>query len=530
MRTEQFGPVSLIRWSWDVERHLRAEARDHLLKKFQVGTYEDPAAANAILQNQFEFYASRLNQCVDVFANRDALEFVLTQYEMAASITHGSGIDDPSQREQWLRTEGLFRRAMKYLAELIALRDPAHTRDVSQADSMRAMDEALFAAEKVVDLGEGSNRVYGVIPEGVVAEIYPQGLAMDWETRIKGRFEGYDEKLVARVTRDRQRRGDFIQGHQFDLHTARHQEFLDPVFTAHFGWSYGHFLSGLRKLIEGSRPAPNSFPTLFVLRQKVVEQFIAQEAPPAAVEAMLNGFTVSAARMLEERRVVWNPKQEHRMYRRGFLEYPHELGPHLTFSKNMAHEAMIHLVHGVCYKRLPVDWRCPGLETALERLSGQASRWFEGVVIENLRTIGFAGARAKDRVGVRGREVEIPPEIGELDFLGFHPQERLLVLVEAKMVNTGLEAKFWRDDISTFVTDRDSYANKFRRKIEWARARREALAVAMGVNQIDRVAPVMVTLYPCISQMFVDDFPCVSLAELMLDYRAQGRWPYPATI
>jgi hypothetical protein len=89
MRTEQFGPVRLIRWSWDVERRLRAEAREHLLKKFQVGTYDDPVMANAILQHQFEFYADRLERAVDILANRDGLEFVLTQYEMAASITHG---------------------------------------------------------------------------------------------------------------------------------------------------------------------------------------------------------------------------------------------------------------------------------------------------------------------------------------------------------------------------------------------------------------------------------------------------------
>jgi hypothetical protein len=528
MRTEQFGPVRLIRWSWEVERRLRAEAREHLLKKFQVGTYDDPVLANAILQHQFEFYAGRLEQAVDLIANRDALEFVLTQYEMAASITHGLGIQDASQREQWLRLEGMFRRAMKYLAELIALRDPMRSREVSRAESMRAMDQALLAVEMVVDLGEGSNRVHGVFPEGVAVRIYPPGFPIDWKVTIEGRFEGYDEKLVARVTRDRQHRGDFIQGHQFDLHTARHQEFLDPVFTAHFGWSYGHFLSGVRNLIEGSQPVPNSFPTLFVLRHKVVEQFLAQGAPPAAVEAMLNGFSVSAARMIEERRVVWNPKQEYRMYRRGFLEYPHELGLHLTFSKSMAEEAMIHLVHGVCYKRLPVEWKCPGLETAMERVSRQASRWFEDVVNDNLRKLGFVGARAKDRIGPPGHEVEIPADVGEIDFLGFDPKEKLLVVAEAKMVNSGLEAKYWRDDVSTFATDRGSYASKFQRKIAWVNEHSEALTRAIGVGRPERVVPVMVTLYPCIAQMFIDDFPCVSLAELMLDYREKNSWPYPA--
>src|ERR1019366_9201710 len=125
MRTEQFGPTRLLRWSWETERSFRVAAREHLLRRLKVGTYEDPVMANAIVQHQFAFSASGLEQAVDVFANRDALEFVLTQYEMAASITHGLGIEDTSERDRWLRLEGGFRRAMKYLAELITLRGPA---------------------------------------------------------------------------------------------------------------------------------------------------------------------------------------------------------------------------------------------------------------------------------------------------------------------------------------------------------------------------------------------------------------------
>lgn len=465
---------------------------------------------------------------MDQLAGRDAMEFVLTQYEMAATITHGAGIDDPDQRQRWLRTEGGFRRAMKYLAELIALRDTLNRPKASRRASLRAMDQALLAAEMLVDLGEASNRVHGVFPDGVVATIHPPGQSIDWEVQVRGRFTGYDERMAARTARDRQHRAEFIPGPQFDFDTPRHQRFLDPVFEAHFGWSYGHFLSAVRSIIDGCRPAPDYFPTLFVLRQAVVDQFVSQGAPDTAVQAMLDGFSVSAPRMREEKRVVWNPKQEYRMYRRGFLEYPHELGLHLAFSREMAREAAIHLVHGVTYKRLPAEWKCPGIEAAQEQLSAAGSRWFEEVVIQSLRVLGFVGARAKGHVGSTGGSIEIPAEVGEIDFLGFDPRERLLIVAEAKMVNSGLEAKLWRDDVAAFATGRNCYAVKFRRKTAWVHERREELAKVLGGDRVERVVPVMITLYPCIAQMFIDDFPCVSLTEFMLDYRAHDRWPYPS--
>ena len=94
------------------------------------------------------------------------------------------------------------------------------------------------------------------------------------------------------------------------------------------------------------------------------------------------------------------------------------------------------------------------------------------------------------------------------------------------MVSTGVEAKYWRDDIATFVRRKGSYAEKFRRKINWVTDHRHQLAAVFSLAADVRIAPVMVTLYPCIAQIFIEDFRCVSLAEFMLDHRAAGKWPY----
>lgn len=524
MRVERFGSAQIFRWSWQMEQRMRAEAREHLLARFTVGEYRDAKTINAILQHLFAYYAKQLKEAVAVFADRDSFEFVLTHYDEANKILHGQGIDDLDERTRWLKIEGNFRRALKYLAELITLEAPSSEKDVSRDEARRAMDQAFLAADMVIDLAEESNRVHCLFTDDCVLTVYPTGGPIDWEFRVVGSRSGYDVELFERLARDRQARDEFLSGPQFDLHTESHIQILNPAFERVYGCDYARFIWVLYRIIDDSRAAKNSFPTLFINRAAVVAQFVRIGLSSVTVERILKGFTMYPENMRDEGRVVWNPKQEHRALRRGFFSFPHETGEHLAFSREMARESLIHLIHGACYKRLPAEWHHPEIVPALEELSHAASRWFEVQVEGNLRSLGVIGSGRKGRIN---SQLEIPADVGEIDFLGFEPRENLLVLAEAKMVNSGLEAKYWRDDVETFVTGRKSYSVKFRRKIEWVSANLPALRTALNLPDTVRIASVMLTFYPCIASSFIDDFPCVSLTEFMLDYRQCEGWPYP---
>ena len=39
-------------------------------------------------------------------------------------------------------------------------------------------------------------------------------------------------------------------------------------------------------------------------------------------------------------------------------------------------------------------------------------------------------------------------------------------------------------------------------------------------------AATFITYYPTISQYFIEDYPCVSITNLILDYREKGKWSY----
>ena len=96
--------------------------------------------------------------------------------------------------------------------------------------------------------------------------------------------------------------------------------------------------------------------------------------------------------------------------------------------------------------------------------------------------------------------------MGEIDFLGFTRQQRILVVLEAKIVMTGLEGRYWRDDLDQFVISKGSYSERFRRKLSWVSDNRQAIAASLGLKNVAEVGTAMFMLYPCIASELIAGF------------------------
>lgn len=519
MGVVRYGSKYIFRPDRQVFDDINNKARRALLEKFKPGTYVGRDEVNPILRSHFEFYDSRLRRIAPLLASRDAADFLLFQYDEASELLHGASISDPDQKESWARIEPGFRRAIKYITELFCICQNPGKFKVSKKLASQKLEEALLCAEHAADLSEISNRAYQIFPEDFTLVLNEPSSRFVFETSVRGKHFEYDLRFNDRVVRDRKARHRFMgKGLQFDCHTASHTAFLNDAFVSVHGMSYELFMAGLFEIINGAMPATEGGnPTLFIRRTDLLDKLCESGRERSTCSLMLRGFTVTSHMLQKESRVIWNPKQESRAYRRGFFSFPHPTGTHLAFSREMAKEAMVHLVMGGCYGKLPAEWMKPELEPALSRLSKASGDWFERIVGENLMNIGYQGARVKRRLGRNEPKIEVPPEVGELDFLGWHKERRELLLVEAKMTNSGIEARYWRDDLTAFNRGSKCYANQFRRKIEWVKANMPEILKMLGAPSDCSFSPIMVTLYPCIAAEFIDDFPCVSITELMLD-------------
>ena len=527
MSFERFGVVNIFRPSPEIEAFIRDQTRVHLFSRFSPGEYRGFKSANAIIHHQMECYDRLLRPVIPKLAADDGVAFLLFQFDEACRLLHGDGILDLRERERWMWIEPRLKRAIKFLIELVCM-ETNHTESVRDAKQATIVAEiALVCAESLAELAQESDLIHSIFPDDCVVRIFNTG-AIDFEIKIEGRYAGYDRVFTERIARDRTARKQYVGFPQFDLHTATHQRYLDQAFCNSFGMSYGEFIACITAVIGDCQPSlhPKAFPTLFVHRGLVIDELAKSGRSRMAIERALNGFSVIPAKLIAEKRVIWKPKQINRAYRRGFYVLPHKTGPHLSFSRAMARENLIQLVNWVCYKQLPEEWQTPDTQKGLVNLSAAAGVWFEDVVCTNLKSLGFIGQRANKTVGNHTPRIQIPDSIGEIDFLGYHAQQKLLVVIEAKMAMTGLEARYWRDDVDEFVSRPGSYAERFKRKVSWVEENRKVISAALGFPVVEKVGCVMLTLYPCIARIFIDDFPCVSMTEFMLDYMRQTKWPY----
>ena len=219
---------------------------------------------------------------------------------------------------------------------------------------------------------------------------------------------------------------------------------------------------------------------------------------------------------------------------RGFFEIPHYTGIHLAFSRNMALENLNQLVRSSIFQKIPLEWSNKKVNKALRKLSTEAGKKFEQIVEENLATIGITGRRSINKqIGNKRNFIKIPSEVGEIDFLGYSASEHFVLIAECKLVQAGFEGKFFRDDIQDFIKSNKSYLKKFDRKVKWLLNNHSAAISALNSMQIHsaqikptKIVAAFITYYPTIAQYFIEDYPCVSITNLILDYKDKNKWFY----
>ena len=389
----------------------------------------------------------------------------------------------------------------------------------------------LICAEMLTQLYIESDRVY-FLPGEPAIEILPEGESDIFRNAGE---DVYGTKMLPRIVRDRQHRGDFMPLTPPQMLPAEQEKHMADAFRQTMGISLNEALSVIRQTIDRAVPHPRGFNTLFCRKQMIIDGISKASGYPAkSVQQALDGFTITKDGMASEGRKIFRPKQEYRAFRRAFFEMPDETGPHLAWSKEMAIESYIHLGFGMAFGQFPREWASPVVRAAGGRLSNARGKWFESVVASNFDKVGIIGvASAKDQIGRGEVALRIPQDIGEIDFLGISPRDDAVIVAECKCVQGSYEPNTDRDDIKDFIAGDDAYMKKLAKKAEWVFSNIAAVCSALpSVNSavpksdVRQVRSIMVTYYPSPAALFWDKAPCVSLTEFMLDYQEKGAWPY----
>lgn len=535
---DYYGEGRLIGPREEVRATLANDARRALMAKFPKGRCSGRKETGEALRCYFDFLMLRLRSLLRKVGSGELMEFLLYQYDLAA--IEWRGLPVHGSDESVAISSGLsgLRRGLKFVAECTTMMSAVPELAPAGAPNLYSyVEEVLLTGEQLAEQYMLADRIYYGL--GGEPEIEFAGEPGDGEVPGLFRLVGVeawaagDLGFNARLAKDQNNQQKYFPDGPVTRDFKKQAAILDEPFEKSFGCPFTKFLQAIALANEQALPAQGGYPVVFYPKEVLIKE-IAESGLGVSREALriiFAGFTVTRQQMELEQRAIYNPKQEHRALRRGYFAFPRRGVPHLVWSRQMALEALDMLVMEVCFKKLPREWVTERTAAGLDQLSNVAGAWFERAVTAKLLGLGFRGEGRKGRVLCGGEKLEIPAEVGQLDFLGYSEKDSAIVVIECKMVNVGYEARFYRDELSQFLEGKKGYAVRFRRKIDWAAANRHQLARAFGAEcESPRVLSAVVTLYPVYAASRIPDFPCVSLVEFLEDYGEKGAWPYMAGI
>lgn len=538
---ETFSGISIFRPRDDAQKLWVEKSRRHLLAKYKVGMYTNGSKINEILQFQFQYFAQELEKRLDQILYGDFIRFFLFQYDRAARIDslYRANKLPPNERQLWSEIGPTFRRALKYLVEQIiitAKQGLPVAKGMAVERFTKLLEETLICAEYMVRHYIESDQTYLLFPDQTVLEItqdpsvYPTHLSLD-DPCLQEYAARQDEWMK------------YKSKHEIDLSNLEsikeQNTILGPAFLSSHNVSYRDAVSVIGHIIKHT-PAPNreNIPALNLhnLIDVTATDFRLSQN---TVRTIIDGFSISSEKMLQENRVLWNPRQEYRAFRRGFFEFTDPAyGTYLTFSREMAIECLIQLTGRIGFQQYPPEWATPTIDRAIAELSNNNGKWFESLIHDHMSKLGWTGIRSvKEGIGLGAQRLLIPSEVGELDYLGYSAQENLLILLECKLVSFTFEPKYFQSDISKFLEGSDAFFAKFQKKINWVTQNVPVICKALStlsefddISRPSGVASAIVTLYPTMASCFASSFPCVTLKDLHVGYEQKGAWPFQSGI
>ncbi len=532
MYFENYDGIKIFRPRSSANLHIRFEAEQNLRIKFKPGVYTTSDDINQILQHQFQFYETKLSQLLPQLASRDFLEFLLSQFNCSTEIENlfQEGRLSHEQGQRWKELEPTFRRAIKYMAECIVQLQPDEEPSAKEEQLLSLGEEAWRCAEEMVQMYILSDQTHYLFHDDTIFTIFPPGEELYYSHEIKKDFSD----LLKRSVSDVQNRSRFVPDPSFIFDLKRHDQILRNAFDELVGTSYLTAINFLHQIIQNCKPAPGGFPIPFMHKEKTVKAFAEQfKISMSIASKIIDGFSITKQKLESEDPKVYKPKREYRAYRRAFFQMPHSTGEHFTFSTSMANENLTLLMKESIFGHFPSEWLSQQIKSALGKLSNEAGSWFEKIVADNLKQLGFLGRGYKDTIGFGSDQIQIPADVGQIDYLGYLPSENLLLIVECKLVNDSFEPKYFRDELQSFIYSNNSHVKQLRRKSDWLRTNLNLICKALSsCNHIkttvhpQKIAGAIITLLPAFATYFINDYPCVSITELRMNFEKCGHWPY----
>lgn len=528
LRSRNVAGVEIFRASDAHERIVYNRIKDAVFKNFSPGRYTDKAVIVSVVNLMYKQYYDILDEFIPKVVPRDFVTFLVSEYERYGKVSDAHKLNKLSANDEvfWLSYAIHARRGIKHILELLCRSKMESGKVAATQDEQEdALSMVFIATEELVSLYMRSDHYRGFLDE-VTLTLDPNQF-----TYFHVKEDGQLKFDIRESVRDLQKH---VPSPMFLQNTIAHGEILDASFVETLGLSYMNTLGTIQWIIDtySDKANPEDLGA-FEWEEAVSTMTKAFGITRPQAELILNGFCLSAETM--EDRELFRPKQEYRAYKRAFFKDPCDGINWVFFSRRMAQECLTILVSDVPFRKLPPEWQSKSVSKALDVLSLKAGRWFEYVIEQDLEALGIIGSPSVKFLYLSDTErLKIPAEVGEIDFLGFHETQKLLVIIEAKQVGYATEPRMVIDDLSKFISSSNSYSAKFIKKYNWVLDNVESVEKHFAhkfnlATKLEVAGYAMITLYPTIVSTKINEFSCVSISEFMNKSHGSDAWPFSKT-
>lgn len=521
---KHIGGIEFYRAPRNYEDYVYDVVKSGVFEEFAPKIYTDKKEVTSIVNLKFGIYNEILDEYLPRIDPHEFVPFLVQQYERYGKISdlHKLGKLTSEEDEFWAAYAMNARRGMKHLLERLCISGMSKegVRESIQ-EQWDAIAMVFIAAEELVSLYMRSDHYTHMFDEVTLTLNQEKDPYFDVKEDSLTRFdprEGYRDSQNCIPSPDI----------LFDIQT--HDKIIGDGFKEKLGVTYQDAIAILRSTIENCSYCDEPDAVGLIHRPTWVNE-ISRDCSISSEQAglILDGFTLTAKDMRSEGRRLIRPKQEYRAYKRGFFMDPNSRNELLFFSRRMADECLSLLISGVAFKKLPPEWRSAKLNLDLSALSLKAGKWFEQVVKDNLNSVGVVGVASLKMIRLKsGQRIEVPKNVGEIDFIGYCLRQKMLVVIEAKQVGIATESRMYLDDYSKFVADKNNYSEKFSKKCSWVRDNLPLVEKYVRENfspeaEIRSIGYAMITRYPIYVAKKISEFTCISLPEFMSSYNASDR-------
>lgn len=514
----------MFRPSKEVEVSVRKAYEAEIYEKFEIGTFHEKDIVGEILKAGFSYYESLLSTYLEKSASIDMLAFILSEYDgyLELSLKHKKNELEEEESSFWVEYGSKSKRAIKYLAEKIVCHLPNEvSRDL---DHVEALSYCWIAAEEMVSLYMIREVSYSLFPEDCYV-IISERTNYNF---IEFKCDKLEKAIGEMNVNDFIRKSTNQEIFPFDYH--KQNDFLGEAFKNHFKLDYSTTLGLIQHLINAFEENGSDIRSFRFVKNNMVaalsEDFQKYDVNKDIVLNILSGFSLSKNNLTK--RVLYKPKQEYRAFGRSLFEIETENGCEILFSKRMASEELTQLIVSVCFRKLPKEWidLGPDVKKSLDKLSNYAGSWFESFLLSFLNERKVQHVKSLKKIKVDGKTEFIPDGVGEIDIIAIVGES--LHLIECKMVQFSSEPTRYVDDVVKFTRGEKSYAQKFRRKINWVKENfgkiiKHLENVGVDVKNVKEVKPYMVTYYPTIAASLINDFVCLDHLDYIENHYKSGK-------